>query len=85
MCISLDVIYSTYYCIVDAPMDLNLIHESPHVPANENMTDTNFTLPPLDPEEEFVIMPTTFAEGKVGSFILSVIADCEFTLAHMKQ
>jgi len=64
--------------------EMTVYHESPYVPAIEVSTDTSFTLPPLETEEEFCIMPTTFSDGKIGSFVLSVIAECEFTLSHMK-
>ena len=65
--------------------ELTVFYESPYVPANEVSTDLEFTLPPLEPDEEFCVMPTTFAEGKIGAFVLSIIAECEFTLALMKQ
>lgn len=65
--------------------ELHLFYESPFVPAFEVITDSSFTLPPLENEEEYCIMPTTFAEAKIGSYVLSVLAECEFTLAHVKQ
>lgn len=57
------------------------IYESTFVPAEEVCTESGFSLTSLSYDKSFIIMPTTFGEGKVGSFVLSVSADCDFTLA----
>lgn len=57
------------------------IFESSFVPTDELTTDDEFSLDYLsNPNEAYIIMPTTFAEGKHGSFVLTVSADCEFSL-----
>ena len=58
------------------------IYESSFVPTDEISTSSDFTLDYLTgPNEAYVIMPTTMMEGKQGSFVLSVSADCDFTLS----
>lgn len=57
------------------------IYETSFVPTDEITTDDEFSLDYLmNPNEAYIIMPTTFAEGKHGSFVLTVSAECEFTL-----
>lgn len=60
--------------------DIVQYFESTFVASDECITDVGFTLPPLHPDEYYVIMPTTFSEGKFGSFILSVMSEVEFQL-----
>ena len=58
--------------------------ESAFVPMSSVSTPTNFYLEPLTDDgsgnDVYTIMPATFEPGKVGSFFLSVVADCEFVL-----
>ena len=58
--------------------------ESAFVPMSSVSTPTNFFLEPLADDgsgnDVYTIMPATFEPGKVGSFFLSVVADCEFML-----
>ena len=58
--------------------------ESAFVPMSSVSTPTNFYLEPLTDDgsgnDVYTIMPATFEPGKVGSFFLSVVADCEFML-----
>jgi hypothetical protein len=57
------------------------IYESSFVPTDELSTSDDFTLDYLtNPNEAYLIMPTTFAEGKQGSFVLTVSSDSDFTL-----
>jgi hypothetical protein len=57
------------------------IYESSFVPTDEMTTPDDFTLDYLtNPNEAYLIMPTTFAEGKQGSFVLTVSSDSDFTL-----
>ena len=58
------------------------IFESPYVPDREIATDDGFELEALaGGDDEYTIIPTTFSEGMYGSFVLSVMGDCDFTLA----
>jgi hypothetical protein len=54
------------------------IYESTFVPDEEVSTDVNFTLPQLQHGEVYTIMPCTFNDGKVGSFVLSILSEYEF-------
>lgn len=57
------------------------IYESTFAPTEEVSTETGFNLEYLHgSHDSYVIMPTTFDEGKHGSFVLSVSADCDFSL-----
>lgn len=61
--------------------DSSTFFESAFVPDREIATDDLFTLDVLGgPDDEYIIMPTTFNEGVIGQFVLSVIADCDFSL-----
>lgn len=53
--------------------------ETPFVPMHAVSTPLNFELEPLD-DEVYTIIPTTFEPGNTGPFILSVVADSDFTL-----
>lgn len=65
----------------NGPESLRQIYESPFAPTEEVSTDIGFELEFLPASTDtYIIMPTTFDEGKVGSFVLSVSADCDFTL-----
>lgn len=61
------------------------VYESPFLPNDEMSTDSDFQLEQLAAGDEYVIMPATFGEHKCGAFVLSVIADYEFTLAINKR
>lgn len=64
------------------PEQMRQIYESSFVPTEEISTSSEFTLDYLTgPNEAYIIMPTTFMEGKQGSFVLSVSADCDFILS----
>ncbi len=60
------------------------IYESTFVPDDEMYTDPSFSLPQLDDGEAYIIVPTTFAEGKLGAFVLSILSEYEFHLAKDK-
>lgn len=70
-----------FYIFSSRRGELTTIFESPHVPDREIATDDGFALDALaGSDDEYIIMPTTFAEGICGSFVLSVMADCDFVL-----
>ncbi len=60
--------------------EMRQVYESVFCPNDRISTEAEFTLEQLNPDEEYVIMPTTFAEGKHGAFVLSISADYEYTL-----
>ena len=64
--------------------DLIMLYESPFMPNDENSTGSDFQLDQLPKGDEYVIMPTTFSEDKCGSFVLSVMADYEFSFKLQK-
>lgn len=57
-----------------------MVYEGPFVPDREISTPSDFTLEPLDDEEDYIILCTTFMEEQLGNFVLSVSADCEVAL-----
>jgi hypothetical protein len=67
------------------PGELMQVYESTFVPDDDVCTEEDFMLDQLRPEEEYVIMPTTFGDGKVASFVVSVSASCEFSLSAEKK
>jgi hypothetical protein len=70
-----------FYIFVTRGTEQNQIYESTFVPDEEFSTDGNFSLPFLaHHDESYTIMPTTFSEGKYGSFILTVLCEHEFHL-----
>ncbi|RYG69028.1 hypothetical protein EON64_03765 [archaeon] len=60
------------------------IYESTFLPDEEVSTDSSFTLPQLAHAESYMIMPTTFGDGKCGAFVLSVLSEYEIHLAKDK-
>lgn len=59
-------------------------YETSFVPSIEVQTEPEFCLQPLQHSESYVIMPTTFAENKHGSFVLSFVADAEYVVTKEK-
>ena len=59
---------------------MELVQEVPLVPDKEVSTDPSFALEPLGDTEDYIVMPATFSEGKLGSFVVSVACDCEVSL-----
>ena len=59
---------------IPASGEMRQVYESVFCPNDRVSTEAEFTLEQLSPEEEYVIMPTTFAEGKRGPFVLSISA-----------
>jgi hypothetical protein len=57
-----------------------LVYEGNFVPDKEVSTDSDFQLEPLDENEDYIILASTFAEGKQGAFVLNIMADCEVSL-----
>jgi hypothetical protein len=55
-----------------------LIHETVFAPTEEVSTEVGFTLDYLPHGQSYMIVPTTFTEGKHGSFVLSIAANCEY-------
>lgn len=64
--------------------EMKQVYESVFCPNDRISTEADFTLEQLSPEEEYIIMPTTFAEGKKGPFVLSISADYEYTIVKEK-
>ena len=67
-----------YIFIQHSNSELEQIYESLFVPGDEFSTDSSFTLTQLPVGEEYIIMPTTCSEGKIGSFVLSIMTEVEF-------
>lgn len=67
-----------FYIFISRDNELTQIYESPFVPTEELSTDADFSLTNLQSGEEYVIMPTTFGEGKKGSFVISIMTETEF-------
>ena len=57
-----------------------MVYEGAFVPDNEVSSESNFALEPLDENEDYIILASTFSEGKTGSFVLNIMADCEVAL-----
>jgi len=60
------------------------VFEAPFSPDDELSTPADFTLEQLGADEEYIIMPTTFAEGKIGAFVITLMADTEFSFSKEK-
>ncbi len=60
--------------------EMRQVYESIFAPDETVFTPADFTFEQLGPDEEYVIMPTTFLEDKKGAFILSITTDSEYTL-----
>jgi hypothetical protein len=73
-----------YIFVQNAAGELSPYYETTFAPSIEVATDLDFSLQPLQRGQAYVIMPTTFAENKYGSFILSFIADCEYSVVKEK-
>ncbi|KAJ1442886.1 hypothetical protein B484DRAFT_441901 [Ochromonadaceae sp. CCMP2298] len=74
-----------FYIFVNHANELRPYYESNFVPDNEISSDPSFTLPALGHGESYSIMPATFGEGKVGSFVLSILSEYEFTVSKDKN
>jgi hypothetical protein len=64
--------------------DMQQIFESTFVTCDELSTENGFMLAPLPGEEEYVIMPTTYGENQLGSFVLSIMSEHEFVFKREK-
>ena len=65
----------------DSGEQLRQVYETDFAPTAEVCTEPGFELDYiLNSNETYLIMPTTFEDGKMGSFVLTVSADCDFTL-----
>lgn len=70
-----------FYIFHQQDGDMKLIYETPFVLADEISTDSTFSLPILSKHQgEYIILPATYGENKIGSFILSVMTSVEFKL-----
>lgn len=75
-----------FYVFISKNGDLAGFYESPFVPTDEVSTDEDFTLDALSDDEVYVIMPTTYAENKFGSYVLTVLShECELSLTKEGQ
>jgi len=72
-----------FYIFIQKGDTSTQVFDSGFIPDDEVSTATSFTLEQLSSDSEYVIMPSTFLEGKVGSFVLSVIAEYEFQLSKL--
>ena len=70
--------------ILHASGEMTPFYETTFAPSIEVCAEPEFSLQPLQALESYVVMPTAFAENKQGSFILSFIADCEYTVLKEK-
>lgn len=60
---------------------LRQIYETDFAPTAEVSTEPGFELQfLLGADESYLLLPCTFEEGRLGSFVLTVAADCDFTL-----
>mmetsp|Transcript_2083 Transcript_2083/g.3669 ORF Transcript_2083/g.3669 Transcript_2083/m.3669 type:complete len:480 (-) Transcript_2083:295-1734(-) len=73
-----------FYIFVNHANELRPYYDSNFVPDNEISTEPTFTLPQLGHGESYTIMPTTFADGKLGPFVLSILSEFEFTITRDK-
>jgi len=73
-----------FYIFLLRGNDQTQIFESTFVPDDEMSTDPSFTLPQLGHGETYILMPTTFGEGKIGAFVLSILSEYEFHLSKDK-
>lgn len=69
-----------FYIFVVRDGEYHKYYESTYVPENELATDSTFALEQLPHGEKYAIMPTTFGDGKVGAFVLSVLSEYEFSI-----
>lgn len=74
-----------FYIFINHGTELRPFYESTFVPDSEISTDGSFTMPQLGHGETFTIMPTTFGEGKIGSFVISILAEYEFAITKDKS
>eukprot|EP01035_Chromulina_nebulosa_P020461 gene20461-26549_t len=58
--------------------EIQQVYESPFVPTDELCTDSSFTLEILQSGDEYIIIPTTFNEGKFGSFVMTIMTETDF-------
>ena len=65
--------------------ELIQVYESTFVPDDDVSTEDDFMLEQIAGDEEYVIMPTTFGDGKVGSFVVSISSDAEFSFTAEKK
>jgi hypothetical protein len=60
---------------------MEMVYEGNFVPDKEVSTDGSFMLEPLPDDEDYIIVPATFGEGKLGAFVVGIMCDCEVMLA----
>jgi len=65
--------------------ELKPFYESLFIPEDEITTDVTFRLPQITHSESYIIMPTTYSEGKLGSYVLSVLSEYEFSITKEKE
>lgn len=74
-----------FYVLVSQYGETHKVFESVFSPDHELATDPSFTLERLPPDAKYIIMPTTFEEGKVGPFVISVMCEYEFDFISIKK
>lgn len=60
------------------------IYDTGFVPTEEVATESLLQLGTLEADEVYTVIPTTYTEGKHGSFILTVMCEREFTIRQEK-
>jgi hypothetical protein len=73
-----------FYIFINHGTELRPFYESTFVPDNELSTETSFIMPQLGHGETYTIMPTTFGENKLGSFVISILSEYEFAISKDK-
>lgn len=74
-----------FYIFINQGGDLQPFFESTFVPDEDFSTEDDFTLPQLGHGQSYTIMPATFADGKCGAFVLSILSEFEFTITKDKN
>jgi len=71
-----------FYIFLNRGGELHTVYETAFVPTEDVSVGEEFSLEPHGDDELYTIMPTTYADNRYGSFILSVATnDCDFMLS----
>jgi len=70
-----------FYIFIQKGDSMTQVFDSGFLPDDEVSTASSFTLEQLGADSEYIIMPATFLESKMGSFVLSIIAEYEFQIS----
>lgn len=78
-------VYTQASNAVSGQHEMTQIYESIFNPDHEACTEETFVLGYLASDEEYIVQPTTFGDGKIGAFIISVSSDSEFSFTAEKR